>query len=50
MYKRQVLWDYVPIIPIAPLPEVYAVSEGLVNWGARQFETIDWTIVGFANA
>ena len=46
----KVLWEYVPIIPIAPLPEVYAVSEGLVNWGARQFETIDWTIVGFANA
>ncbi|MCI9858142.1 ABC transporter family substrate-binding protein [Microbacterium proteolyticum] len=46
----KVLWEYVPIIPIAPLPEVYAVSEGLVNWGARQFETIDWTIVGFASS
>lgn len=46
----KVLWDYVPIIPIAPLPNVYAVKEGLVNWGATQFETIDWTIVGFANA
>ncbi|MCC4249492.1 MULTISPECIES: ABC transporter family substrate-binding protein [Microbacterium] len=46
----KVLWEYVPIIPIAPLPNVYAVKEGLVNWGATQFETIDWTIVGFANS
>ena len=45
-----VLWESVPIIPIAPLPNVWAVSEGLVNWGATQFETIDWTIVGFANS
>jgi len=46
----KVLWESVPIIPIAPLPNVYAVKQGLVNWGATQFETIDWTIVGFANA
>lgn len=44
----KVLWESVPIIPIAPLPTVYAVKDGLVNWGARQFETIDWTTVGFA--
>jgi len=46
----KVLWESVPIIPIAPLPNVYAVKQGLVNWGATQFETIDWTIVGFANS
>ena len=38
---------YVPIIPLAPLPEVFAVKEGLANYGAAQFETIDWTIVGW---
>jgi peptide/nickel transport system substrate-binding protein len=27
---------------------VYAVKDGLVNWGATQFQTIDWTIVGWA--
>ncbi|MBC7595332.1 MAG: ABC transporter family substrate-binding protein [Kineosporiaceae bacterium] len=40
---------YVPIIPIAPLPNVYAVKEGLVNYGAEQFETVDWTLVGWRN-
>ena len=44
------IWEYVPVIPIAPLPNVYAVADGLVNWGATQFETIDWTIVGWAAA
>lgn len=45
---NDVIWDYVPMFPIAPLPNVYAVKEGLVNWGATQFETIDWTVVGWA--
>ncbi len=42
-----VLAAYVPIIPIAPLPNVYAVKSGLVNYGAAQFETVDWSIVGW---
>lgn len=42
-----VLAAYVPIIPIAPLPNVYAVKSGLVNYGATQFETPDWTIIGW---
>ena len=42
-----VLAAYVPIIPIAPLPNVYAVKSGLVNYGATQFETVDWSIVGW---
>lgn len=46
----KVIWEYVPVIPIAPLPNVYAVKAGLVNWGATQFETIDWTIVGFTKS
>jgi len=45
---NEVMWDYVPMFPIAPLPNVYAVKDGLVNWGATQFETIDWTTVGWA--
>ena len=45
---NDVIWDYVPMFPIAPLPNVYAVKDGLVNWGATQFETIDWTTVGWA--
>ena len=43
----KVLAAYVPIIPIAPLPNVYAVKSGLVNYGAAQFETVDWSIVGW---
>lgn len=43
----KVLAAYVPIIPIAPLPNVYAVKTGLVNYGAEQFETVDWTLVGW---
>ncbi|TFC94165.1 hypothetical protein E3T28_15650 [Cryobacterium sinapicolor] len=43
----KVLAAYVPIIPIAPLPNVYAVKSGLVNYGATQFATVDWTIVGW---
>jgi peptide/nickel transport system substrate-binding protein len=43
----KVLAAYVPIIPIAPLPNVYAVKSGLVNYGAYQFETVDWTTVGW---
>lgn len=42
------IWEYVPMFPIAPLPNVWAVKDGLVNYGATQFETIDWTIVGWA--
>ena len=43
----KVLAAYVPIIPLAPLPNVYAVKDGLVNYGAEQFETVDWTLVGW---
>ncbi|MFI8593455.1 ABC transporter family substrate-binding protein [Microbacterium sp. NPDC078428] len=45
---NEAIWDYVPMFPIAPLPEVWAVADGLVNYGATQFETIDWTLVGWA--
>ncbi|PXA70751.1 ABC transporter family substrate-binding protein [Cryobacterium arcticum] len=44
----KVLAAYVPIIPLAPLPNVYAVKDGLVNYGAKQFQSVDWTVVGWA--
>ncbi|WP_438352566.1 ABC transporter family substrate-binding protein [Microbacterium sp. CJ88] len=44
---NETIWNYAPMFPIAPLPNVYAVKQGLVNWGAVQFETIDWTTVGW---
>lgn len=47
---NDVIWDYVPMFPLAPLPNVWAVKDGLVNYGATQFESVDWTIVGWANS
>jgi len=47
---NQTIWDYVPLFPIAPLPEVWAVKQGLVNYGATMFgisSTVDWTVVGW---
>ena len=41
------LYDYVPLLPIAPVPKVYVVAEGLVNYGASQFQDPDFTAVGF---
>jgi peptide/nickel transport system substrate-binding protein len=35
------------IIPLAVLPEVVVVKDGLVNYGAATFEQPDFTIVGF---
>ncbi|MGZ5373527.1 MAG: ABC transporter family substrate-binding protein [Aeromicrobium sp.] len=43
----KVLFDYAPIVPIAPLPEVFVVAKGLVNYGAAQFEHPDYTKVGY---
>lgn len=45
------IWAYVPMFPIAPLPNVWAVKQGLVNYGATMFgvtSTVDWTVVGWA--
>ena len=43
------IWSYVPMFPIAPLPNVWAVKQGLVNYGAAMFgySPVDWTIVGW---
>ena len=40
------LGDYT-IIPFYATPKVVAVKDTVVNYGASQFETPDWTIVGF---
>ena len=36
-----------PVIPLTPTPNTYGVKTGLVNYGAAQFQSIDWTTVGF---
>lgn len=41
------LFAYVPIVPIAAVPVVVAVDKTLANYGAAQFETPDFTAVGF---
>lgn len=41
------LYSYVPLVTIAPTPEVFGVAKGLVNYGARQFEYPDYTKVGY---
>lgn len=47
---NEAIWEYVPMFPIAPLPNVYAVKSGLVNYGAAMLEQVDWSIVGWANS
>lgn len=41
------VFAYVPVIPLTPTPNTYAVTTGLVNYGAAQFQSIDWTAVGW---
>lgn len=36
-----------PVIPLTPTPNTLGVRTDLVNYGAAQFESIDWTTVGF---
>lgn len=36
-----------PIIPFYVAPKVMGLKKGLVNFGASQFESVDWTMVGF---
>lgn len=48
---NETIWAYAPMFPIAPLPNVWAVKKGLVNYGATMFTisaTVDWTLVGWA--
>lgn len=34
-------------IPLYAVPTIFAVADGIVNYGAALFETFDWTQVGF---
>nr|MCW2727743.1 hypothetical protein [Aeromicrobium sp.] len=41
------LFADVPVVPLAVTPLAVGVQDGLVNYGAAQFEQPDWTAVGF---
>lgn len=41
------LFAEAPVIPLAVTPLAMAVRDGLVNYGAAQFEQPDWTSVGY---
>ncbi|MET0929312.1 MAG: ABC transporter family substrate-binding protein [Aeromicrobium sp.] len=41
------IFEDVPVVPLAVTPTVVAVGDGLVNYGASQFEQPEWTTVGF---
>jgi len=36
-------------IPLYAVPKIFAVAEGIVNYGAALFETWDWTQVGYVS-
>nr|WP_179429975.1 ABC transporter family substrate-binding protein [Spelaeicoccus albus] len=39
--------DVEGVMPIYPTPQIFGVKKGLVNYGAAQLESIDWTIAGW---
>lgn len=41
------IFSYVPVIPLMPIPNTFGVRSDLANYGAVQFQSIDWTAVGF---
>ena len=43
------IFAYTPVIPLTPTPNTYGVKKDLVNYGAAQFQSIDWTTVGFTS-
>lgn len=45
-FSQVVATEYT-LIPFYVTPEVWGVKKGVVNYGATQFETADWTAVGF---
>lgn len=42
----KVVAEQYTVIPYYVTPEIWGVKKGLVNYGAKQFETTDWTAVG----
>lgn len=47
-FSKIVLGGYA-IVPFYATPTVFAVKKGLVNIGASQFESVDWTQVGLTS-
>jgi peptide/nickel transport system substrate-binding protein len=43
----KVIYDYVPLVTLGTTPTIWAAQTGLVNAGASQFQTPDYTEVGF---
>lgn len=43
----QLLWEFGHTIPLYQRPELIAVNEGIANFGAFGFASIDWTLVGW---
>jgi peptide/nickel transport system substrate-binding protein len=43
----KVIYDYVPLVTLGTTPTIWAAEKGLVNAGASQFQTPDYTEVGF---
>ena len=41
------IYDYVPLVTLGTTPTIWAAEKGLVNAGAAQFQTPDYTEVGF---
>jgi peptide/nickel transport system substrate-binding protein len=41
------IFSYLPLIPLTPIPNTFGVTSGLVNYGAAQFQSVDWTTVGW---
>ena len=41
------MFDFVPIVTIATTPTIWAVQKGIANIGAAQFQTPDYSMVGF---
>lgn len=44
--SQKALGEY-SVVPFYATPTIYAVKNGLANYGAKQFESIDWTKVGW---
>ena len=43
----KIVMNAFPVIPFYATPNVVAIKKGLVNYGPSQFESTNWSIVGF---
>jgi peptide/nickel transport system substrate-binding protein len=44
---NDVISSYMPMLPLAPYPNLYIQDKNLANYGPATFEETDWTTVGF---